>query len=235
VSAPLPTLETAKSGARGHVAYRWHMADITGRRGDYTAATLDRADLDPDPIAQFEAWLADAATAGTQEPHAMTLATAGADGVPSARIVLLRDLDARGFTWYTNRESLKGRDLAVNPRAALVWHWERLQRQVRVSGDVAVIPTNDSAAYFATRPRKSRLSAWASPQGQVLDDRATLEAATRAIEDRYPDEIPLPPFWGGYRLTPTAIEFWQGRRSRMHDRFCYLLEGGRWRIDRLAP
>jgi pyridoxamine 5'-phosphate oxidase len=235
VSAPLPTRQIAQSSAPADVAYRWHMSDITGRRVEYTATTLDRADLDPDPIAQLQAWLADAAAAGTREPHAMTLATAGADGVPSARIVLLRGLDAQGFTWYTNRESLKGRDLAVNPRAALVWHWERLQRQVRVSGDVAVIPTNETAAYFATRPRQSRLSAWASPQGQVLADRATLEAATGAIDDRYPDEIPLPPFWGGYRLMPTSIEFWQGRRSRMHDRFCYLLEGGRWRIDRLAP
>ena len=211
------------------------MTEITSRRFEYTDATLDRADLDPDPITQFQAWLADAAAAGTREPQAMTLATAGTDGAPSARVVLLRGLDERGFTWYTNRESLKGRDLMANPRAALVFHWELLQRQVRISGDVAVIPQDESAAYFAARPRKSRLSAWASAQGQVLTGRAALEAATRAVDERYPDEVPLPPFWGGYRLRPEAIEFWQGRRSRMHDRFRYLLDGDGWRIDRLAP
>jgi len=211
------------------------MTEITSRRFEYTEATLDRADLGRDPIAQFQTWLAEAAAAGTREPQAMTLATAGTDGAPSARVVLLRGVDERGFTWYTNRASLKGRDLAANPRAALVFYWELLQRQVRISGDVAVIPEDESAAYFAARPRQSRLSAWASPQGQVLPGRAALEAATRAMDERYPEEVPLPPFWGGYRLSPEAIEFWQGRRSRMHDRFRYLLDGDGWRIDRLAP
>lgn len=173
--------------------------------------------------------------AGTREPNAMTLATADSAGVPSARVVLLRGLDDRGFTWYTNRESLKGRDLAANPRAALVFHWERLQRQVRVSGDVSVVDEEEAEAYFANRPRRSQLSAWASPQGRTLVDRLELEVATQQIDTRYPEVVPLPPFWGGYRLRPAMFEFWQGRRDRMHDRFRYLREGEGWRIDRLAP
>jgi pyridoxamine 5'-phosphate oxidase len=235
-SGPTRTPEVAKAPARLYqLTYRDAMTEITSRRLEYTDATLDRADLDPDPIAQFQAWLADAAAAGTREPQAMVLATASSDGLPSARVVLLRGLDDRGFTWYTNRESLKGRDLTANPRAALVFHWELLQRQVRISGDVAAIAEDESAAYFATRPRGSQLSAWASPQGQVLPGRAALEAATRAVDERYPHAVPLPPFWGGYRLKPDAIEFWQGRHSRMHDRFRYLPDGDGWRIDRLAP
>jgi pyridoxamine 5'-phosphate oxidase len=198
-------------------------------------ATLDRADLDPDPIAQFQAWMDAAVAAGTIEPAAMTLATTDGKGTPSARVVLLRGIDERGFTWYTNRDSLKGRDLAIAPRAALVFHWERLQRQVRVSGPVSVISQEESAAYFATRARKSRLSAWASRQGSVLSDRAELEEATQRAGETYPEAVPLPPFWGGYRLEPTMIEFWQGRRDRMHDRFRYLREEDGWRIDRLAP
>lgn len=215
------------------------MADLISRRFDYERDVLRDTDLDPDPITQFGHWLAAAAEAGAREPNAMTLATASADGVPSARVVLLRGVDEHGFTWYTNRESLKGRDLAANPRAALVFHWELLQRQVRVSGTVSVIPGDESAAYFAGRPRRSQLSAWASPQGRPLASREELEEATARIAAAYPDVVPLPPFWGGYRLRPTMIEFWQGRRSRMHDRFAYLRDDAgpdsSWRIVRLAP
>ena len=211
------------------------MADILARRDQYPERPLDRDQLDPDPVAQLRAWLEAASEAGTHEPNAMTLATADADGAPSARVVLLRGLDARGLSWYTNRESLKGRDLAANPRAAVVFHWETLQRQVRASGEVSLIPDDEAEAYFADRPRKSQLSAWASPQGQPLRERAELEAATETIDARHPGPVPLPPFWGGYRLRPLMFEFWQGRRDRMHDRFRYLRDGDGWAIERLAP
>ncbi len=221
--------------ARGSVAYRWSMTDIPRRRDEAPERPLARADLDPDPLVQLRTWLEAAAAAGTREPNAMTLATADVAGVPSARVVLLRGIDGQGLTWYTNRESLKGRDLAANPRAALVFHWEPQQRQVRVSGDVAVVPDAEAQAYFSARPRRSQLAAWASPQGRPLTDRAELEAAMQRIAAKYPDAVPLPPFWGGHCLWPAMFEFWQGRRDRMHDRFRYLREGDGWRIDRLAP
>ena len=211
------------------------MSDIVGRRPDLPEQPLSIEDLDPDPVVQLRTWLEAALSAGTREPNAMVLATADANGTPSARVVLLRGLDDRGLTWYTNRESLKGRDLAANPRAAVVFHWESLQRQVRVTGHVSIVPESEAEAYFAGRPRKSQLSAWASPQGRVLTERAELEAATERVDRRFPDVVPLPPFWGGYRLTPEMFEFWQGRRSRMHDRFSYLRDGTSWRVERLAP
>jgi len=211
------------------------MTELIRRREYGHEQPLDRADLDPDPVVQLTAWLEAAAAAGTREPNAMTLATADPAAVPSARVVLLRGLDDRGLVWYTNSGSLKGRDLAANPRAALVFHWESLQRQVRVSGDVTVVSREEAEAYFADRPRGSQLSAWASPQGQVLADRAELEAATQRIDQTYPEAVPIPPFWGGYRLRPAMYEFWQGRRDRMHDRFRYLRTSDGWQIDRLAP
>jgi len=211
------------------------VSDIISRRPDGPEQPLSRADLDADPAIQLRAWLESALAAGAREPNAMVLATADANGVPSARVVLLRGLDDSGLTWYTNRESRKGRELTVNPRAAVVFHWEATQRQVRVTGTVATVPESEAAAYFAGRPRKSQLSAWASPQSQTLAHRAELEAATQRIEARFPEAVPLPPFWGGYRLTPAMFEFWQGRRDRMHDRFRYQREGGRWHIERLAP
>ena len=217
------------------VAYRCPMSDIIQRRPVGPEQPLSEADLSEDPVTQLRRWLEEAAAAGAREPNAMTLATADAAGVPSARVVLLRGLDQAGLTWYTNRRSLKGRDLAANPRAALVFHWELQQRQVRVAGSVSLVPEAEAAAYFAGRPRRSQLSAWASPQGQPLADRAELEAATETIDATYPATVPLPPFWGGYRLWPTMFEFWQGRRDRMHDRFRYLRGDQSWRIDRLAP
>jgi pyridoxamine 5'-phosphate oxidase len=209
--------------------------DLESRRVEYTHASMDAADLDPDPVRQFLTWLAEAGEAGIREPNAMTLATAAATGEPSARIVLLRGVDAGGFTWYTNRESRKGRDLAENPRAALVFHWAALERQVRVVGSVDRIPDDASARYFGDRPRKSQLAAWASPQGQPIAGREVLEEAHRRLEEAFPGDVPLPPFWGGYCLTPTMLEFWQGRRSRLHDRIAYLRINGGWRIERLAP
>jgi pyridoxamine 5'-phosphate oxidase len=210
-------------------------ADLTGRRFEYTRASLEITDLDPDPLRQFRAWLAEAFEARIREPNAMTLATADRTGDPSARVVLLRGVDADGFTWYTNRESRKGRDVADNPRAALVFHWDLLERQVRVAGRVEPLGEEESAAYFAGRPRRSRLAAWASPQGRPIPGREALEEALAMLERDFPGDVPLPPFWGGYRLRPQMLELWQGRRSRLHDRFAYLRDGDAWRIERLAP
>ena len=209
--------------------------DVQSRRVEYLRASMDAADLDPDPTRQFLVWLADAAEAGIREPNAMTLATATSSGEPSARIVLLRGVDADGFTWYTNRESRKGRDVAENPRAALVFHWDALERQVRVVGSVDRVPDDASARYFAGRPRKSQLAAWASPQGQPIASREVLEEAHRRLDEAFPGDVPLPPFWGGYCLRPAMLEFWQGRRSRLHDRIAYVRALGGWRVERLAP
>ncbi len=165
----------------------------------------------------------------------MTLATADLAGNPSARIVLLRGVDERGFVWHTNRTSLKGRDLALNPKGALVFHWDVLERQVRLAGPVEQLSDPESAEYFAARSRLSQLAAWASDQGQPLANRAELEGEIERLDVEYPDSVPLPPFWGGYRLRPESVEFWQGRRDRMHDRFVYLRHGPDWRIQRLAP
>ena len=215
------------------------MADMEpgheGRRVEDTRASMDAADLDPDPVRQFLAWLTEAGEAGVREPNAMTLATASATGEPSARIVLLRGVDADGFTWYTNRESRKGRDIAENPRAALVFHWAALERQVRVGGSVERVPNEESARYFAGRPRKSQLAAWASPQGQPIAGREVLEEAHRRLDEEFPGDVPLPPFWGGYRIVATAIEFWQGQPNRLHDRVRYTLGDGGWFRERLWP
>lgn len=187
-------------------------------------------------MAQFRSWLGDAEAAGIPLPNAMGLATADAEGRPSVRHVLLRGVD-EGFVFFTNYESRKGRQLSENPHAALVFLWKALERQVNVTGTVARVSTDDSEAYFRTRPREARIGAWASPQSRVLASREELDARVGEIEDRYPDDIPLPPFWGGYRLTPDSIEFWQGRLHRLHDRFRYSRNagGGDWRVDRLSP
>jgi len=189
-----------------------------------------------DPIAQFRAWLDDAFAAGLPEPTAMSLATASADGEPHNRMVLLKGVDDRGFTFFTNYESAKGRDLRDNPRAALVFHWQPLGRQVRVAGSVRKVTAAESDQYFATRPPGSRFSAAASPQSAAVESREWLEARVAALHDRYPEgDVPRPPHWGGYRVRPATIEFWTHRDDRLHDRVRYTRRGRGWAIDVLAP
>lgn len=207
-------------------------------RRDYVAGQLRRADLDPDPLVQFDRWFAEACGASDAiEANAMTLATVDDAGAPHARIVLLKDRDARGFRFFTNYDSEKGREIAAEARVALLFHWAPLERQVRIEGVAEKIPAAESDAYFQSRPPASRLGAWASPQSAVLAGREELESRYAEVEKRFADgAIPLPPNWGGYVVRPQVIEFWQGRRSRLHDRFRYRLEpAGGWRIERLAP
>ena len=197
---------------------------------------MDERDLDPDPLRQFQRWFAEARHAGLAAPEAMALATATPEGRPSVRMVLLKSADERGFDFYTHYESRKGRELAANPRAALLFHWEPLGRQARVEGRVGRIPTGESEAYFGTRPLESRLAAWASPQSSPLASRDELERLYADVETRFPgDEVPLPPHWGGFRLEPDAYEFWQHGDNRLHDRVRYELADGVWRRARLAP
>ena len=199
------------------------------------AQALDRNDLDPDPIRQFATWFRPV-LAREVDATAMTLATADQDGRPSARIVLLKDFDDRGFVFYTNYDSPKARALAENPRAALVFHWPDRERQVCVGGAVARVSDEESNAYFLTRPRESQLGAWASPQSEGIESREALERHVAEVERRFTGrEVPRPPNWGGFRLAPEVVEFWQGRSSRLHDRFRYRKDGSRWVIERLAP
>lgn len=231
---------------------------IADLRREYKRGKLDREDLLADPLAQFNAWFTTAQPRGSRiwkiaigfykwlqivmgsspiEPNVMTLATADASGRPSARTVLLKGVDERGFVFFTNYESRKGHELAANPNAALVFYWQELERQVCIGGTVSKLPATESEAYFKSRPRGSRLAAWASHQSTVLADRAELERHFEAIEARFASrEVPLPPFWGGYVLRPERVEFWQGRPSRMHDRFSYSRQpDGKWKLDRLSP
>ncbi|MGH2528234.1 MAG: pyridoxamine 5'-phosphate oxidase [Actinomycetota bacterium] len=208
------------------------MAEAPGTRGD-----LSQRDLDPDPIAQFRIWLEEARAAGIVFPETMALATADAGGRPSVRHVLLRGLDERGFVFYTNHESRKGRELAGNPRAALAFYWRELERQVCVTGTVERTTREESEAYFRTRPREARLGAWASRQSEVAASREELDERYRQMEERFPgDDVPLPPHWGGFRLFPDTIEFWKGREHRLHDRIRYTRRPeGPWVIERLYP
>lgn len=206
-----------------------------GRPGATGPFSLE--EIHPDPLELFERWLAEARAAeGPDRAGAVTLATAGADGAPTARMVILRGFDRRGFVFYTNYESRKGRQLEENPRAALVFYWHDLHRQVTVTGPVEQLPREESEAYFRTRPLGHRLGAWASLQDQVLPDRATLERRFAEASERFGDDPPLPEYWGGYRLIPETMEFWQGREDRLHDRVRYTIEAdGSWRPERLFP
>lgn len=197
---------------------------------------LIEASVGQDPIAQFAQWYDDARAVERPLPHAAALATASASGRPSLRMVLLKDFGSHGFVFFTNYRSRKGHELAQNARASLLFHWSRLERQVRIDGRVAKVSRRESDDYFRTRPRGSQLAAWASPQSEVLAGRADLERRFAAVVEKYPDEVPRPPYWGGYCLIPETMEFWQGREDRLHDRLRYRrARDGRWRIDRLAP
>ncbi len=208
---------------------------IADLRQEYMLAGLSEAEAQRDPMAQFERWFREALDAGVPLANAMTLATVTAEGAPDARIVLLKGVESGGFVFYTNYASRKGLQLARQPAACLVLLWTPLERQVRIEGVAEKVPVADSDAYFQSRPLGSRLSAWASSQSEPVADRETLERALAAMEERYGTEPPRPPHWGGYRLTPHAIEFWQGRENRLHDRLLYRRRNGGWTIERLAP
>ena len=213
------------------------LSGLSGMRHEYDAHGLRRADLHSDPIEQFRAWFAAALAAEMRDPNAMSLATASPEGKPSVRIVLLKGVDERGFSFFTNYDSEKGRQLDANPFAALAFYWAKLERQVRITGPVERTSREDSAAYFHSRPVGSRLGAWVSHQSEVVDARQVLDARMEAMRERFHNaEITLPPHWGGYRVKPDALEFWQGRPNRLHDRFRYTRRAdGSWHIDRLAP
>ena len=210
------------------------IADI---RKEYASETLLESDVDAHPIQQFQKWWDQALKADILEPNAMTLATASADGLPSARIVLLKGFYERGFVFYTNYRSFKAMQLEENPKASLLFHWKELERQVRIMGVIEKIPGNESDEYFNSRPAGSRVGAWASPQSQVIENRQWLEKEfEKRIKEFENNTIPRPPHWGGYLVKPVIIEFWQGRYSRLHDRIQYSLEeDGNWKIERLAP
>lgn len=220
----------------GQIEQRIHLMSIASLRREYARARLDEASVNPDPLVEFARWFDEALRAQVLEPNAMTLATATSDGAPSARTVLLKGFDQRGFVFFTDYRSRKGGELDHNPRAALVFYWGELERQVRITGTVERTSVQESEAYFQTRPLGSRLGAWVSHQSSVIPSREPLESGLRAIKERFSrDEVPLPPHWGGYRVRPQEIEFWQGRENRLHDRIRYVRDGERWRVERLSP
>jgi pyridoxamine 5'-phosphate oxidase len=210
--------------------------DIAALRRDYAMAALREADAHADPIRQFESWFADAVAAQVPEPNAMTLATATRDGVPSARIVLLKGVDAQGFVFYTDYRSRKAAELTENPLGALVFLWKEIERQVRITGSVSRVTVAESEAYYRSRPLGSRLGAWTSHQSAVIASRDELEARLREVTTRFVDgDVPLPPHWGGFRVVPDELEFWQGRENRLHDRLRYERTESGWTISRLSP
>jgi pyridoxamine 5'-phosphate oxidase len=209
--------------------------DLASLRKDYALKTLEERNVDRDPLKQFGVWLVEAIHAQVPEPSAMTLATVDSGGRPSGRIMLLKGVDPRGFTFFTNYESRKGRDLAANPAASLTFLWKELERQVRIDGTVERVSEAESDAYYATRPLGSRIGAWASPQSRVIESRSWLEERWSALSAQYGQAPVRPPYWGGYRLLPDELEFWQGRMSRLHDRIVFTRTGKDWTISRLAP
>lgn len=212
------------------------ISSIADLRKDYTKETLTESEVDPNPFVQFQRWFDQAVNAELPEPNAMTLATASKDGIPDARIVLLKAVDDRGFTFFTNYNSTKGKELEANPQAALVFLWTELERQVRIVGTVEKIAPAESDGYFFSRPHNSRLGAWASNQSEVIPNRDVLEEKLAALKVEYENrEVPRPSHWGGFRVIPREIEFWQGRSSRLHDRLRYRYQNGTWIIDRLSP
>jgi pyridoxamine 5'-phosphate oxidase len=210
---------------------------VAGLRKEYTRAGLHETDVAPDPIEQFRKWFEEALAAGLHEPNAMTLATATSNGRPSARVVLLKGFDEGGFVFYTNYEGRKGRELGENPHCALVFYWGELERQVRVEGPAGRVSGEESDAYHRSRPLGSRLGAWVSEQSRPVEDRVVLEERLRGLEDEYEGrEVPRPPYWGGYRVEPEEVEFWQGRENRLHDRLLYRRQSDQgWGIERLQP
>jgi len=211
------------------------MDSIAQLRKNYTFGQLSETEVPENPLPLFQLWFDQAIKAQCPEPNSMTLATADKAGNPSARIVLLKGADQNGFTFFTNYESQKGKDLAVRPQAALLFHWHELERQVRIKGDVERVEAAQSDVYYHSRPPESRIGAWASPQSAVIPNREFLEEAESRFKAEFGDEPPRPEHWGGYRLHPTEVEFWQGRPSRLHDRIHYQLVNGAWKITRLAP
>jgi pyridoxamine 5'-phosphate oxidase len=213
------------------------MASIADIRRDYSLKTLSENDIASSPYTQFADWWQQAIESEIDEVNAMTLATASLEGVPAARIVLLKEYDENGFVFYTNYESAKGQELAENPRASLLFFWKELERQVRITGMVEKVSGTESDAYFLSRPVGSQIGAWASPQSHIIESRTWLEEQVSMLEEKFRTEkLTRPPHWGGYRVKPVIIEFWQGRSSRLHDRLQYTLqENGSWKIERLAP
>jgi pyridoxamine 5'-phosphate oxidase len=211
------------------------MIDLADMRKSYGRSALLERSAHANPFDQFGQWLDEAVAAQVPEPNAMTLATVGADGRPSTRVVLIKEFDRRGIVWYTNYDSRKGRELAAHPVAALQFHWVALERVVRIEGHVEKVSAAESDTYYAIRPLGSRIGAWASPQSRVIANRKVLEDAVAKARAKYPDNPPRPPHWGGFRLKPDCWEFWQGRKSRLHDRLRYRLADGDWVRERLAP
>jgi pyridoxamine 5'-phosphate oxidase len=209
--------------------------DLAALRAEYALGGLHESDLAPDPTTMFRTWIAEAAASGMHEPNAMVLATVSPEGVPSSRMVLLKGVDETGFRFFTNLGSRKGTELAANPRCSLLFPWHPLERQIRIDGVAEELPRDDVAAYFATRPRGAQLGAWASRQSRSVRSREELDEAFTEFEARFPDEVPLPDWWGGYVVIPDAVEFWQGRPGRMHDRLVYRRTGTGWATSRLAP